>query len=54
MTDVFATRFSGRGNVRVADVTDGHDRKMGWVPEGFVNVLSPEAVAGPRSYSSQL
>jgi hypothetical protein len=47
MTVVFATRLSGRGKVRVAEVTEGQDRKMGCVPEGFVSVLSPEVVLFP-------
>ena len=43
-----------RGSVRVGDDVEENDRKMGWLPDGFVRLLSPVAVVGPRSYSSQL
>ena len=37
----------------MGDVVD--ERPEDWLaPEGFVRLLSPDAVAGPKSYSSQL
>ena len=54
MVVVLLTRSWARGNVRVGDVVDENDLKMGWLPDGLVRLLSPEAVAGPKSYCSQL
>ena len=48
------TRSCARGKVRVGDVVEENDLKIGWLPEGLVRLLSPDAVAGPKSYSSQL
>ena len=54
MVVVLFTRSCTRGRVLVGDDVDENERKMGWLPEGFVRLLSPVAVVGPRSYSSQL
>ena len=48
------TRSCTLGNVRVGEVVDEKDLKIGWLPDGFVRLLSPDAVDGPKSYSSQL
>ena len=48
------TRSCARGNVRMGEVLEENDLNIGWLPEGFVRLLSPDAVDGPKSYSSQL
>ena len=54
MVDVLLTKSGILGNVRVGEDVDENDLKMGWFPDGLVRLLSPDAVAGPRSYCSQL
>ena len=48
------TKSGMRGNTLVGEVVDEKDLKMGWLPDGLVRLLSPPAVVGPKSYSSQL